>query len=137
MKKITTVTLFAVVLALQAWSLYGADRKLGNIFIKATSTTVDGKQFQDQEMEDSVKDLKKNADKFDVVESEKEADYLLVVVERSRLAKYIEVRATLSFKENGEWKPGARLTGAANRVWSLAAERLMKDAVKWVEARRK
>lgn len=137
MKKTLIAVVVVVFSFVQVSSLHAADKKLGKIFIKATSATVDGKEFPDQEKEDSVKDLKKKADKFVVVDSEADADYLLVVVERNRAGDKIEVRATLSVKENGEWKPATLLTGPANRVWSVAAERLMKEAAKWAESRAK
>ena len=138
MKKTVISVIVAVFSFVQVPSLHAADKRLGKLFIKATSATFDGKEFPDQEREDSVKDLKETAGKFVVVDSEADADYLLVVVERNRVGDHKnEVRATLSVKENGEWKPGTRLTGSANGVWSIAAERLMKEATKWAEARAK
>ena len=116
-------------------SLHAADQKLGKVFIKATSANVDGQQFADQAMEDTVKDLKRRADKFVVVDSEKDADYLITVIERFRNPTRVEVKATISYKENGQWKPGTRLTGAANS-WTVAAVRVLKQAEDWVTTQR-
>lgn len=146
MKRFTiVVAVFAILSALEASSVYAADENLGKIFIKASSTTLDGQEFQDREKEDSVKDLKKfvptkpESNKFVLVENEQEADYLLVVVERSSgvTGRGIELRATISVKENGQWKPGARVNGIANGVWRAAAERLVNDAAKWVREQQK
>jgi hypothetical protein len=135
MKTATIAVVIAFCSIASTFAMQGRDQKLGKLFITAASALVDGKEFSDDERQDSAKDLKKCSKKFTLVDTEADADYLLVVVERSRLAKYIEVKGALSVKENGEWKPAVRLTGAANSVWSIAAEHLMKDAEKWVEAR--
>ena len=142
--KFTIVALFSVLSALQGSLGYAADESLGKIFIKASTTTVNGQEFQDREKEDSVKDLKGfvpkeyKPRKFLLVENELDADYLLIVIERSSAVqgRGIELRATISVKENGQWKAGARLNGTANGVWRAAAERLMNDAAKWVVEQR-
>ena len=133
------------VLSAKASSVHAADKTLGKIFIKASSTTIDGHEFQDREKEDSAKDLKNfvpnksESNKFVLVENEQDADYLLIVVERSSAVagRGIELRATISVKENGQWKAGARVNGIANGVWRAAAERLMNDAAKWVREQQK
>lgn len=137
MKKLTIIVAFAVLSALQASPLYAGD-KLGKLFIKASPAVVDGQEFfNDKGREDSVKDLKERAGNFVIVDSEKEADYLLVVVERSKNGdKVAEIKATISYKENGQWKPGARLTGSSYS-WSMAARRVVGQANDWVEARGK
>lgn len=132
MKKLAIVAVFAVLSALQSSPLY-AGEKLGKVFIKASPTTVDGQQFPDQGKEDSVKDLKERAGEFIVVDSEKEADYLIVVVGRGKNSNRAEISATLSFKRNGQWKPGTRLTAIASS-WGMAARRIMGQANDWVEA---
>lgn len=133
MKKLSIVVAFAVLSAFQASPLYAAE-KLGKVFIKASSTTVDGQTFTDQGKEESVGDLKSRNSKFVIVDSEQEADYLIIVVERNRVGNKNELKATLSFKQNGQWKPGAGLTGIAD-TWRLAARRVMGQANNWVEAR--
>lgn len=134
MKKLSIVVAFTVLSTLQASPLYAGDPKLGKLFIKAAPATVDGQQFPDQGREDSVKDLKERAGKFVVVDNEKEADYLLIVVERSKKSSGGEIIVTLSFKQNGQWKPGTRLT-ASSSGRGLAARRIMSQANDWVEAR--
>jgi hypothetical protein len=145
MKKLTIVAVFTVLSAIQASSVYAADKILGKIFIKASSTTVDGQEFQDREKEDSVKDLKNyvpkkpESNKFFLVENEQDADYLLIVVERSSqvAGRGVELRATISVKQNGQWKAGARVNGIDNGAWRAAAERLINDAAKWVREQQK
>ena len=145
MKTLIIVAVFAILSAPQDPSGDTADQSLGKIFIKASSTTVNGQEFQDREKEDSVKDLKGfvpakyKPHKFLLAENEQDADYLLIVVERSSAVqgRGIELGATISVKENGQWKAGARLTGIARGVWRAAAERLMNDAAKWVVERGK
>ena len=132
MKKLAIVVAFVVLSALQASPLY-AGEKLGKLFIKASVATVDGQQFTDQSKEESVEDLKSRNSKFVIVDSEKEADYLIVVVERNRAGNKNELKATLSSKQNGQWKPGAGLTGIAD-TWRLAARKVMGQANDWVEA---
>ncbi len=145
MKRLTIVAVFAVLSAFPVSSGYAADESLGKIFIKASSTTINGQEFQDREKEDSAKDLKGfvpnkyKPHKFLLAENEQDADYLLIVVERSSAVqgRGIELRATISVKENGQWMAGARLNGVANGIWRAAAERLMNDAAKWVVERGK
>lgn len=143
MKKLSIVAFLAILSAVQG-SVHGQGRTLGKMFVKASPAIVDGKEFPDREREDSVVDVKKYVptkyenNKFVLAESEEDADYLLVVVERSRAStRKIELRGTISFKENGQWKPGTRLTGLANNVWRVAAENLVNDAAKWVRAQNK
>ncbi len=129
---------FAVLGVAFLLSLFYTGEKIGKVFIRTSSTMVDGLPLVDQELEDSVKDMKKKANKFVVVDSEKEADYLLVVTERNRVDNKSELRATLSSKENGQWKAATRLTTSdAHMSWTFAAERIMKGAAEWVEARGK
>jgi len=136
MKKLTLVVAFAALSALQVSPLY-AGEKLGKVFIKASSSIVDGQQFADQDKEDSVKDMKERAGKFVVVDSEKEADYLVIVVERNRRDSVkVELVATISFKQNGQWKPGTRLIASSNGA-GMAARRMMGQVNDWVEARGK
>lgn len=134
-KQLAIVVAFAVLSTFQASPLYAGD-KLGKLFIKASVATVDGQQFTDQGKEDSVKDLKERAGKFILVDSEKEADYLLLVVERKRNSGKSEIAATLSFRNDGQWKPGTRLVVDAN-TWSYAATRLMVQVNGWVKGQGK
>lgn len=101
-----------------------------------STTTVEGQEFVDRGKEDSVKDMKSRVGKFVVVDSEKEADYLIIVIQRNRVGNKNELKATLSFKGDGQWKPGASLTGVADS-WGLAARRVMGQASDWVEHREK
>ncbi len=135
MKKLAIVVAFAVLSALQSSPLYAAE-KLGKVFIKASSATVDGREFfNDKGREDSVKDLKERAGRFEIVDNEEEADYLIVVVDRSKDSnKVAEIKATISFKQDGKWKPGAQLT-ASSYSWSMAARKIVGQANDWVEAR--
>jgi hypothetical protein len=136
MKKFAIVTVFAVLSALQVSPLYAGD-KLGKLFIKASSTIVDGQEFTDKAMEDTVQDMKRTADRFEIVDSEKEADYRLTIVSRGKNSFKAEIKATLSYKENGQWKPGAMLTGLSSRTWTIAANQVVKDAADWIQNRGK
>lgn len=132
MKKLSIIVAFAVLSTFQASSLY-AGEKFGKLFIKASSTTVtvDGQQFSNKDMEESVNHLKERAGKFVVVDSEKEADYLLVLVKRNKNAsKEIELVATISFKQNGQWKPGAILEASSFGA-GMAARKIMGKANDW------
>ena len=131
MKKLIIIVVFTVLSALQSSSLY-AGEKLGKAFIKAASATIHEHQVPDQGLEDSVDDLKKRAGKFEVVDNEKDADYLLVVVDRSQK----ELVAEMSFKQNGQWMIGVRLANDA-KSWGMAARRIMGQANDWVESRGK
>lgn len=129
MKKLIIVVAFTVLSALQLSPLY-AGEKLGKVFLKASAIVIDGQRVPDQGLEDSISDLKKRAGKFEIVDNEKDADYLLVVVERSQK----ELVATISFKQNGQWRIGSRLTADA-KSWGMAARRIMGQAGDWVESR--
>lgn len=125
------VVVFGILAAFQVSAVYAGDQKLGKIFIKAAATTVDGQVFSDKGREDSVKDLRERAGDFVAVNDEKEAEFLLVIVGRVKNSNKAELSVTLSFKEDGQWKPGTRLTAEANS-WSMAARRIMGQASDWV-----
>ncbi len=111
---------------------------LGKIFIKAASPEPGGQQFADRGLEDTVKDLKRRAGSFVVVDDEASADFLMVVVGRDDTpvsgqptAKRITV--TLSIKDGASWKPGVKISKVTN-AWSLSALHVIGDAKKWVQA---
>lgn len=52
------------------------------IFIKAASSDVNGQQFPDAALEDTVKDMKKGIGQLGLAADESEADFLLLVLER-------------------------------------------------------
>jgi len=113
--------------------------KLGKLLIKAAPVGEDG--FADPKLEESVKDLKKNHRDFIIVDNEDEADFLIVVVERKNelrspagsVVNNKTVRATLSIKDNGKWKPAIKLEHGGGNFWELAAARVMEDAEKWIK----
>lgn len=126
------VAFFGIISVLQASALYADNQKLGKIFIRAAVPTIDGQQFPDKGREESVKDLRKRAGNFIVVDDESEADYLLVLVERNRRDSVkVELVSTISYKEDGQWKPGGRLTASSNGA-GMAARRMMGQASDWV-----
>jgi hypothetical protein len=120
---------------------HAARDKLGKIYVKADSAEVNGQKFADKDLEDSVKDLKKQAGDFIVVNSESDADFLLVAIKREVQAKSGQpsdkiLTATLSVRDGTTWKAGTKLS--SNEIfWGQAAYHVMKDAAKWVKASRK
>jgi hypothetical protein len=109
-----------------------------------------GQDFADQELEDTVKDLKKRAKKFLLVEAEPQADSLLVVLKRETkvgqpsLMKHKtprnvnDLHATISIKENEGWKPGVQLSSnGCCTFWADAASKIMSDAEKWAKQQEK
>lgn len=135
------VFVVGVLTVLGAGTTQAAD-KLGKIFVKAGTTEVNGQQFPDAAVEDSVKDIKKRPGQFALVDQESEADYLLIVVERKatalsgQMASKVIV-ATLSVRDGTAWKPATKLqSGAKNTIWSVAANNIISQAEKWVKANR-
>lgn len=136
-----------VVLALAGWAAVAATKagaaddkgKLGKLVIKTAPVPEGG--FTDPKLEDTVKDLKKNKRSFVIVDDEAEADFLIVVVERANelrspagtVVNNKTVRATLSIKEDGKWKPAIKLEHGGGNFWELAASRVMEDAEKWIK----
>jgi putative cell wall-binding protein len=136
-----------VVLALASWTAVAAmttrtvddKEKLGKLVIKTAPVPEDG--FADPKLEDTVKDLKKNKRNFIIVDDEAEADFLIIVVERANqlrspagtVVNNKTVRATLSIKEDGKWKPAIKLEHGGGNFWELAAARVMEDAEKWLK----
>jgi putative cell wall-binding protein len=136
-----------VVLALASWTAVAATttrtvddkEKLGKLVIKTAPVPEGG--FADPKLEDTVKDLKKNKRKFIIVDDEAEADFLIIVVERANqlrspagtVVNNKTVRATLSIKEDGKWKPAIKLEHGGGNFWELAASRVMEDAEKWIK----
>lgn len=127
-----------------------ADEPLGKLFIKAAKAKVDGQDFADQELEDSVKDLKKRAKKFLLVEDESQAELLLVVVKRETkvgqpsLMKHKtprnvnDLHATISIRENEGWKPGVQLSSnGCCQFWADAASKIMSETEKWAKQQEK
>ena len=123
-----------------------AEQTLGKLFIKSAPTEVNGQQFTDKELEDSVKDLKAKTGKFVVVDNESEADFLLVVVKREVVVgrpnplspktprNVSDIKATLSVKSDGKWNAGALLSSnGCCRSWSDSAGRVLKYVEDWVK----
>jgi len=119
---------------------YFEREKLGKLFIK-TAPVSEG-EFADPKLEDTVKDLKKNHRDFVIVDDEAEADFLIIVLERKNelrspagtVVNNKIVRATLSVKEDGKWKPAIKLEHGGGNFWDLAATRVIEDAEKWIKA---
>lgn len=117
----------------------GDKDKLGKLVIKTAPVPEGG--FADPKLEDTVKDLKKNKRNFVIVEDEAEADFLIIVVERTNelrspagtVVNNKTIRATLSIKEDGKWKPAIKLEHGGGNFWDLAAARVMEDAEKWIK----
>jgi hypothetical protein len=113
--------------------------KLGKLLIK-TGTAAEG-EFADPKLEDTVKDLKKNHRDFVIVDDEAQADFLIIVLERKNelrspagtVVNNKTIRATLSIKEDGKWKPAIKLEHGGGNFWDLAASRVMEDAEKWIK----
>src|SRR5271157_1245899 len=79
------VFVVGVLTVLGAGTTQAAD-KLGKIFVKAATAEVNGQQFPDAAVDESVKDLQKRPGKFALVDKESDADFLLIVVERKATA---------------------------------------------------
>jgi hypothetical protein len=140
MRNLPAIGAFAILTVLCAPPAHAAEDNLGKIFIKPRLSEVNGQQFPDPELEDTVKDLKKrNRGKFLLADLESEADFLLVVVERKAVAVSGQpasktVLATLSVKDGGAWKPATKLlSGVKNTSWIVAADQIIKQAAKWAK----
>jgi len=135
---VLAVTFVAAVAATNRTALADKER-LGKLLIKTAPVPEGG--FADPKLEDTVKDLKKNKRDFIIVDDEAEADFLIIVVERKNelrspagtVVNNKTVRATLSIKEDGEWKPAIKLEHGGGNFWELAAARVMEDAEKWIK----
>src|SRR5713226_2910462 len=103
--------------------------KLGKLVIKTAPVPEGG--FADPKLEDTVKDLKKNHRDFVIVDDEADADFLIIVLERKNelrspagsVVNNKTIFATLSFKEDGKWKPAIKLEHGGGNFWELAAAR--------------
>lgn len=135
---VLTLVIATVVVATNT-HMVGDKEKLGKLVIKTAPVPEGG--FADPKLEDTVKDLKKNKRDFVIVEDEAEADFLIIVVERANelrspagtVVNNKTVRATLSVKEDGKWKPAIKLEHGGGNFWDLAAARVMEDAEKWIK----
>ncbi|HYX28148.1 MAG TPA: hypothetical protein VE863_06250 [Pyrinomonadaceae bacterium] len=137
---IVVVTLFVVAaVAATTRSALTDKEKLGKLLIKTAPVPEGG--FADPKLEDTVKDLKKNHRDFLIVDDEADADYLIIVVERKNelrspagsVVNNKTIFATLSYKEDGKWKPAIKLEHGGGNFWELAAARVMEDAEKWIK----
>jgi len=138
---LTALTIAAFVAIVPGSEARAQGNALAKIYIRADSVESGGQKFADQKREDTVKDMKKRAGKFQVVETEAEAEYLLVVVERTERtiagqpsSKVIAV--TISERDGSSWKPRVRLE-KLHSAWSLGAGKLMGDAQDWVRDQKK
>ena len=117
------------------------------IFISAQPKVVNGAEFPDAELEDSVHDLRASAEGkgFVVVGAEASADLKVLLLKREMRevpAKFWKhktrridntLEAALFEKENNAWQPVATLTGSSNN-WRSAAASVMKQAKEQIEA---
>lgn len=140
--KLSTVGVVAVVSVLTVVFIgtgHAADKRYGKVFIKGSTAAVDGQEFPDAEIQESLKDMKKRHGKFALAESESEADFLIVIIERKAVAISGQpasktIVATLSVRESATWKPAAKLQSKARNVfWSIAADNIIDQAENWVK----
>lgn len=116
--------------------------KTGKFFVKAATTEVDGQQIPDADLEQAVKDVKKSIKPIYLADKESEADFLIVINERNSTPQSgnpaaKSIIATLYRRENGDWKPATKLKSGSNDIfWSIAAENIVKKAVKWLNENR-
>lgn len=114
--------------------------KLGKILVRAATTKLDGQEVPDADREESSNDIKKRIGKFILTDKESEADFLLVINERTSTPSgvpYKNLVATLYVRESGEWKPTIVLKTNDNYHWRNAAINIIGKAEKWVNANRK
>ena len=139
MRNLSISAAFAALAIISTMTAHAADNTFGKIFIKAAIAEVNGQPFPDLELDATVKDVKKRTRKFVLADSESEADYLLVVVERRAVAVSGQpasktVLATLSIRDGATWKPAAKLqSGVRNVIWGVAADQVIKQAEKWAK----
>jgi len=112
--------------------------KLGKIFIKAASSDSGGQQFIDPGLEDTVKDMKRRAGAFVVVDDEASADFLIIIVSRddtpvSGQPTAKRVTVNLSVRDGASWKPGVKISKVTT-AWGLSSRHVIGDAKKWIEA---
>ncbi len=140
MKNQLTFTALSFLLLLSGVTLTAGQDKLGKLFIKAAATVVDGQQVTDSELDDSVKDMKKQHGKFILVDTESEATYLIIVNERTAVPQAgsptaKSILGTFYMRDGEKWKPVAKLKSRANSTfWGLAASDVIKSAEKWVKS---
>lgn len=138
-KQFKFITLIFLLLLTSAAVTFGQE-KLGKIFIKAAASEVNGEEFPDAALEETVKDLRKRPGKFILAEKESEADFLLVVVERNAVAQSgnpaaKSILAKFYVRDGAKWKPATKLDSGVNNIfWSVAVGKLINSAEKWVKA---
>jgi len=136
---IATVGVVVVLATLVPASVHAEDKRYGKVFIKGATAEVNGREFPDAEIEESVKDMKKRHGKFALAESESEADFMIVIIERRAVAISGQpasktIAATLSVREGATWKPAAKLQSKARNIfWGLAADNIIDQAENWVK----
>lgn len=148
MKRNSPIFLGLAALLLGSFSetLLAADKALGKLFIKAADSAINGQQFSDPELANTIKDMKARHGQFEVVDVETQADFLMVVLERKSEmtsplgtpVNHRSVSATFSFKDGASWKPGCKLTTGSGvspgSSWGNAARSVMNEAAKCARA---
>jgi hypothetical protein len=146
MHRISAATLAGVVLTgvgiftgISATTLNAADKTIGKLFIK---TEAPSGQFADPDLASTIKDMKVRHGKFDVVDDESKADFLLVVLERKTEMQspagtpvnFRIVLANFSVKDGNSWKPACKLSNGsgfnAGSSWGIAAGHVIDAAEK-------
>lgn len=138
MNKFRSIVLGCLLFSLTATISFGQEN-LAKLFIKAEMTEINGQPVPDIELNESVKDMKKKPGKFILVDKESDADFLIIVLERvsvpmSGRPAAKSIFGALYVREADGWKPAAKLkSGVSDLFWGIAAEKLIKNAEKWVK----
>lgn len=137
MKKQITLISLSSLLLLVGLTATAAQEGAGKYFVKAATTEVDGQQVPDSELEQSVKDIKKQIRQIYWADKESEADFLIMVNERNATPQSgnpdaKSLVATLYVRREGELKPVSKLRSGNYIFWTLAAENIVKKAVRWI-----
>ena len=83
MKKQLTFITMTLLLLMASVTVTVGQNKSGKFFVKAATTEVDGQQIPDAELEQAVKDIKKQIRPIYLADKESEADFLILVNERN------------------------------------------------------
>jgi hypothetical protein len=120
-------------------ALRAADKAIGKLFIKTEAASG---QFADPDLASTIKDMKARHGKFDVVDDEAKADFLLVVLERKTEMQspagtpvnFRIVLANFSVRDGSSWKPACKLSNGsgfnAGSSWGIAAGHVIDAAEK-------
>ena len=136
MKRIMILVGAVVLFGIVTETVYA--QSLGKFYI---AIQLDENGFAPSGAEDTVKDMHNRIARdreLSLAEDEADADFMITIVSReenivSGQSNSRRLTSTLSVKDEGDWKPGTRISKVST-FWNISAIDTLNDAKRWIKA---